>query len=474
MSRPSETLGVSAFEPVRREGPTGATDTLLLGAVVALLVIGTLMVYSASFVVAHNEFGDDLYFLTRQLAAIGLGGLGMLVAARTDYRRLRGVSLLAMLACIALLLLVLAPGLGKSSYGSVRWLKLGPVQLQPSELAKLGVVLYLADWLARRRPILRQFSNGSLPFVVIVTIVAGLVELQPDLGTAFVIVAAAACIFFVAGANLLHVGVFGSLGALVGIGLISRLASYRQDRIAAFLDPWADLQGSGWHTAQTLIALGSGGPWGLGLGASRQKFYWVPNAHTDAIYAIIGEELGLPGTLGVLVLFGIVAWRGFRLAWNCRDPFGRLLATGLTSLLAIQALVNIAVVTNSVPFTGVTLPLLSYGGNSTVVSMLAVGLLLSIGRHPGGSATEPGADQADVGGSSGVAALSGGLPGAEPRRLAALAPSARRPHRTFVPRAAQTLEPSGRAGSRQARPSRRRALSRQRFRATGQPREPGG
>jgi cell division protein FtsW len=359
-------------------------DYLLLGATVALLAIGALMVYSASFVVAHNEFNDALYFLTRHLTSIAVGAVPLVVAMRVDYRRWRGLSLIAMLACVGLLVLVLAPGIGSRSYGAVRWIKLGPFfQLQPSELAKVVIALYLANWLARRGSRLRDFRNGSLPFIIIVVIVGGLVEVQPDLGTTFVIVGTAACVFFVAGANLLHIGAIGSAGILAGIALVGRMSGYRQDRIAAFLDPWSDLQGTGWHTAQTLIALGSGGPFGMGLGHSFQKFYWVPNAHTDAIYAIIGEELGFVGAVAVLGLFAVIAWRGFLIAWRAPDSFGRLLATGLTSTLILQALVNIAVVTNSIPYTGVTLPLVSYGGTSTVVSMLAVGLLLGISRHRG-------------------------------------------------------------------------------------------
>ncbi len=369
----------------RRGGASARIDYVLLGSVVALLVVGTLMVYSASFVIAHNEFNDDLYFLTRQLLWVGIGAVGLLVAARVEYHHWRRLSLLVMLACIALLLLVLVPGVGTRSYGAVRWIKVGPLfQLQPSELAKLALVLYLADWLARRGSSqVKQLSRGSLPFAIIVVVVAGLVELQPDLGTTAIIVGTAAVVFFVAGANLLHVGALGAAGVLAGIALISRLSGYRQDRITAFLDPWSDLQGTGWHTAQTLIALGSGGLFGAGLGASRQKFYWVPNAHTDAIFAIIGEELGFLGAAAVLALFGLVAWRGFTIAWRAPDTFGRLLATGLTTMLILQALVNIAVVTNSLPYTGITLPLVSFGGNSTVVSMVAVGLLLSISRFRG-------------------------------------------------------------------------------------------
>jgi cell division protein FtsW len=264
----------------------------------------------------------------------------------------------------------------------VRWIKLGPLQIQPSEIAKLAMTLYLADWLARRGPVVGEFMKGLLPFAIIVGIVAALVAVQPDIGTTFIILVMAACLFFVGGANLLHI-VLLAMGAVVaGIAVLAHLSGYQLDRVRAFLDPWSDIQGFGWHTAQGLIALGSGGVFGSGLGNGFQKFYWVPNAHTDAIFAIIGEELGFFGCLGVLALFAVLSWRGFLIAWRTPDPFARLFATGLTCMLTVQTLVNIAVVTNSLPYTGVTLPLVSFGGSSTVISLIAIGLLLNISRQP--------------------------------------------------------------------------------------------
>ena len=369
---------------------TRRPDYLLLASTIALVVLGTLMVYSASFVVAHNEFNDDAYFLVRQLIWIGVGSLGMLLAMRLDYRRLRRLSLPIMFVCIGLLVLVLVPGIGASSYGAVRWIKLGPLQIQPSEIAKLAITLYLADWLARRGPIVADFFKGLLPFAIMVAIVSALVAVQPDLGTTAIIVGVSACIFFVGGANLLHIALMCAAGACGAMVVLAHLSGYQLDRIRAFLDPWSDIQGSGWHTAQGLIAVGSGGLFGHGLGNGLQKFYWVPNAHTDAIFAIIGEELGFVGCVGVLVLFGVLSWRGFMIAWRAPDAFARLLATGLACMLTVQTLVNIAVVTNSLPYTGVTLPLVSFGGSSTVISLIAIGLLLSISRLPTATTeTEP-------------------------------------------------------------------------------------
>ena len=357
-------------------------DYLLLASTIALVVLGTLMVYSASFVVAHNEFNDDAYFLVRQLLWVGAGSIGLIIAARIDYRRWRSLSLPIMLLCIAMLVLVLVPGIGSSSYGAVRWIKLGPLQVQPSEIAKLAMTLYLADWLARRGSIVAQLLKGLLPFAIIVGVVSVLVAVQPDLGTTAIIIAVSGFVFFVGGANLLHIALLGMAGVGAGLALLAHLSGYQMDRLRAFLDPWSDVQGFGWHTAQGLIALGSGGLFGSGLGNGLQKYYWIPNAHTDAIFAIIGEELGFVGCMGVLALFGVVAWRGFLIAWRGPDMFARLFATGLTCMLTIQTLVNIAVVTNSLPYTGVTLPLVSFGGSSTVISLVAVGLLLNISRQP--------------------------------------------------------------------------------------------
>jgi len=357
-------------------------DWALLGAVVTLLMLGAEMVYSASFVIAHNEFHDDLYFLSRQTLWVVVGAACMGLVARSNYHTWRRASTPIMLLCLAMLVLILLPGFGVTSYGAQRWLALGPLPaVQPSEFAKLALVLYMANWLARKGKQVGEFTYGAVPFVIVVGLVAGLVMLEPDLGTTVIVMATAISLFFVAGANLLHFLLGMVLAGLSGLWFVFA-ASYRVERITAFLDPWKDQQGAGWHTIQTLIALGSGGITGMGLGASRQKFYYLPNAHTDAIFAIIGEELGIVGTLGVLLLFAIVAWRGLLAAYRAPDVYGRLLATGATCMITWQALVNIAVTTNSAPYTGVTLPFVSFGGSSIVVSMLAVGIIVSVSRTP--------------------------------------------------------------------------------------------
>jgi cell division protein FtsW len=366
-----------------RTRPRPTPDLILLAVSLTLVVLGLGMVYSSSFVVAQSEFGEDTYFLTRQAQWALIGVIGMIAAASIDYHRLERLSVLVMLVVVGMMVLVLVPGVGSSNYGAQRWLAIGPLPaVQPSEFAKLALIIYMADWLARKGRKVREFTYGFIPFAVILALVIALVMAQPDLGTSFVIGVTAACIFFVAGANLFHFVVAG-VGGVAGFLYLVTTAGYRQDRVEAFLNPWADPQDTGWHTIQTLIALGSGGLTGHGLGASRQKFFYVPNAHTDAVFAIIGEELGLIGTFGVILLFAILAWRGFRVAFRAPDAFGRLLATGVTSLIVVQALTNIAVVTNTVPYTGLTLPFVSSGGSSLLICMVGIGLVLAVSRHEG-------------------------------------------------------------------------------------------
>jgi cell division protein FtsW len=353
-------------------------DPILLGAVALLLMVGAFMVYSASLVVAFNELNDDTYFLSRQLSSIAVGVVAMVFLSKIDYHQWQRFCLPILLLGIVGLVVVLIPGLGITSYGSSRWLRIVPFfQVQPSEYIKLALVIYMANWLASKGSHVGEFFSSSLPFLIILVVICGLVVVEPDFGTTVVIAATSVCIFFLAGANLLHF-VSGLVLLSGGFTLVMLSASYRMERINAFLDPWKDVQGTGWHTVQTLIALGSGGLHGLGLGASRQKHSWLVNAHTDAILAVVGEELGFIGTAAVVALFGVVIWRGLRIAYRASDAYGRLLAAGITIMIFWQAAINVAVVTNTVPYTGVTLPFVSFGGSSTVVSLSAVGLLLSI------------------------------------------------------------------------------------------------
>ncbi|MCC7369998.1 MAG: putative lipid II flippase FtsW [Chloroflexi bacterium] len=362
-------------------GSASHVDYILVGAVALLLAIGAQMVYSASVVIAHNEFGDETYFFTRQLTWIAIGTVGLIAAASIDYRRWQKVSLIGLILTLVALVLVLVPALGTVQYGSARWLRLGPLpSFQPSEIAKIVICIYMADWLARKGKNVSKFTTGSIPFLIILGVIAGLVIVEPDMGTAVIICAVAFSVFFVAGANMWHV-ILGFLpgGLLVGAVVII-FEPYRLDRFLGFIDPFGDPLGKGWQAVQTFYALGSGGWFGVGFGMSRQKAYYLPNAHTDSILAIIGEELGLVGTLAVVILLMVIGWRGLRIALNAPDPFGRLLAIGLTGKVVWQAIINIGAVTSSLPYTGVTLPFVSFGGNSLCMTMIGVGLLLSISR----------------------------------------------------------------------------------------------
>ncbi len=362
-------------------GARGHIDYVLLGVVLCLLALGAQMVYSSSVVIAHNEFGDDAYFVTRQViwSIVGLASLAL--AAGIDYHRWQKVSTLLLLACVIALVLVFVPQLGITRYGSQRWLQLGPLPaVQPSELTKLAIVVYMADWLSRKGSGVSKLGTGSIPFVLILSFIAMLVLLEPDLGTTVIICAAAFSVFFIAGANLWHITLFFVPAGLTILWLAIHMAAYRAERWATFMDPFADPQGTGWHTIQTLIALGSGGLTGVGLGESRQKAYALPAAHTDSILAIIGEELGLAGTMAVILLFMLVGWRGFQIALRAPDTLGRLLAVGITSMVLWQAVINVGAVTASLPYTGVTLPFISFGGSSLCISLLSIGILLSVSR----------------------------------------------------------------------------------------------
>ena len=367
--------------PVRAD--SGRIDLALLGVVGVLLVLGLDMVYSASFVVAQDssQYSSDRYFLYWQAAFAAIGLVGLAVAASVDYHWLKGLSLPGMAVAIALLVAVVASHLGHASNGAQRWLAIGPLPaVQPSEFAKLALVLFAAAWLSGPDERVRSLLRGSLPFVAVLGLLAGLIMLQPDLGSTFIVVATGICLFFLAGARLSHFAGGAAIG-VVALGILATSEPYRVNRLTAFFQSGEDPLGVGWHSLQSNIALGSGGLLGRGLGASRQKFYYLYSAHADSIFAVIGEELGLIGTLLVLALFLTLAYRGYRIAVEAPDTFGALIAVGVTSWLTLQALTNIAVATSTIPFTGIPLPFISYGGSSLVVSLAGIGLLLSVSRQ---------------------------------------------------------------------------------------------
>lgn len=358
------------------------TDYLLLTVVGILVPLGLVMVYSASFMDALANRDNQLFYAWRQLGGTILGTVALLVVQRLDYRLWRKYSVHLMAVTLILLVLVLVlPRSITEVNGARSWIRIGAFSMQPSEIAKLAMVVYFADWLSRRGETVGNVTYGLIPFAVMLGIVCGLVMLEGDLGTTIVLVVIGAAVYFTAGANILHIG-GAAVIALGACWAMVNVASYRQERIAAWLDgPFAHYQGAGYQPAHALYALGSGGFFGVGLGQGRQKFLWLPQAHTDTIFAVIGEELGLIGTLFVVGCFLVLALRGFRIAARAPDPFAALLAVGITAWLVFQAFINIAVVTTLLPFTGLTLPFLSYGSSSLVMCMVAAGVLLSISRH---------------------------------------------------------------------------------------------
>ncbi len=356
-------------------------DYPLLMTVAVLLLFGLVMVYSASFGLEMPESGlPTTRFLVRQLEWVALGAVALAVMALIDYGFWQQWTVCIPVLGTALGVLVILLIRPSSEDQAQRWLMGNSVQ--PSEVVKLAVIIYIAAWLASKGEKIRQLTYGIVPFAVLLGIVTGLIVLQPNFSTAFLIVCTAVSMLFVAGADVTQLLIGGVVGG-ASLFVLVRTSPYRWNRVLAFInDPLQDALGRGYQTARAIFALQTGGVAGVGLGGSVQKINYLYAPHTDAIFAIVGEELGLLGCLFVIGLFGLLAYRGLRIAAHCGDPFGTLLAVGVTSWLVLQAALHIAVVTATVPFTGVTLPFVSFGGSSLVASMAAIGLLLSISRRP--------------------------------------------------------------------------------------------
>jgi cell division protein FtsW len=361
-------------------------DRWLFGVTLALCLLGAVMVFSASAVTADHQYGRSYIFLVRQAVWLVFGLFGMFTLMRTDYRRLREPTVVYTAVCVVLLMLVGTFFLDKS-HATHRWIKFGPANIQPSELAKLAVILYLAWFLdlQRRNAASMEFNKEDalqtlLPAIAPVLFIVALIVAQPDLGTSVDVLLVATAILYVAGLSWKWLAV-GAAAVLPVLYLLVAGVGYRHARLLAFLHPDADPQGAGFQLMQSLIAVGSGGFSGVGLMESKQKLFYLPEAHTDFIYAVISEELGFVGALVVLALFAVFAWRGLRAAFNAPDNFGRLLATGVTALVISQALMNFAVVLGMVPTKGIPLPFVSYGGSSLLVMLLATGVLLNVAQQ---------------------------------------------------------------------------------------------
>lgn len=354
-------------------------DHILLFVTITLALVGLVMVFSASAVVAGNRFHDSWYYLKRQLAWLTLGLMLLHAASRVDYIWWKRLALPLMALVIVLLMAVLIPSIGVAANGARRWLRLGPISIQPAEMAKLTAVIYLAAYLAKNDDRLQHFSTGLLPALLILAVISGLVLMESDLGTIVVIGLVTSGMLFLGGARIPHLLSLVSV-VLVVVAVLIWLSPYRWQRLIAFFYPERDPTGTGFQINQSFLAFGSGGLLGVGLGEGKQKLFFLPEAHTDFVLALIGEELGFVGAGIIVLFFALFSIRGFQISTRARIPFGRYLGIGITTLIGVQALINACVVTGLLPTKGLTLPFVSYGGSSLVISLTGVGILLNISR----------------------------------------------------------------------------------------------
>ncbi|NLY10367.1 MAG: putative lipid II flippase FtsW [Firmicutes bacterium] len=356
----------------------GKPDLIIFTAVVMLLSIGLVMVLSASSSLGISGFRDPYHYFKRQSVFAVIGVAALFFFMKLDYKILKRFALPGLLLSFALLVLVLL--IGDNISGSKRWINLGFFNLQPSEVAKLFMVNFLAVYISNKRERIRLFLTGLIPALCILAAKFGLIMLEPDFGTAMALSATSLIVLFAGGAHFGQMLGLGSL-AIPALWYLIMNEEYRMRRFFAYINPWKDPTDTGWNIIQSLLAIGPGGLFGLGLGNSRQKFSYLPEHHTDFIFAILCEELGFIGGMVVLLLFFVIAWRGLRIAMNAPDLYGSLLAIGITSMISFQALLNIGVVTGMLPVTGITLPFISYGGSSLLMSLASVGILLNISRQ---------------------------------------------------------------------------------------------
>ncbi|MGM9925281.1 MAG: stage V sporulation protein E [Bacillus sp. (in: firmicutes)] len=356
-------------------------DFILIIVTLSLLSIGLIMVYSASAIWATYKFdGDSFYFAKRQMLFAGVGVGAMFFIMNINYWTWRTWAKVLIIACFVMLVAVLIPGVGMERNGSRSWIGVGAFSVQPSEFMKLAMIAFLAKFLSENQKYITTIKKGLGPSLGIVFLAFGIIMLQPDLGTGTVMVGTCIVMIFVAGAKISHFAWLGLMGVGGFVALVLS-APYRIKRITSFLDPWQDPLGSGFQMIQSLLAIGPGGLFGLGLGQSRQKFFYLPEPQTDFIFAILSEELGFIGGSFVILLFALLLWRGIRIAIGAPDLYGSFLAVGIISMVAIQVMINIGVVTGLMPVTGITLPFLSYGGSSLTLMLMAIGVLLNISRH---------------------------------------------------------------------------------------------
>ncbi len=357
------------------------TKTILLFGPLVLTGLGIIMIYSASSIFASCKFHDAGYFMKKQFLFAIAGTLGMLLLMRVPYERLRRLAYPLWALCLGLLVCVLVPGIGTEIGGAVRWLRIGPLSFQPSEFAKLAVILLLAYSLSKKgRDKIKSFSIGVLPHLLMVLPLCVLIIVQPDFGTTLMIVVLLVCMMFIGGVRLRYLCGLGLLGACAAVPLIA-MKGYRMERMLTFLNPWEKSSGSGFQIIQSFLAFGAGGLKGTGLGAGTQKLFYLPEPHTDFILAVIGEELGFVGVMLVVAVFAMIVLCGLRVAAHAQDLFGAYMALGIVMMIGIQTCINMGVVLGLLPTKGMPLPFVSYGGTSLVMNLMAVGVLLSISAH---------------------------------------------------------------------------------------------
>jgi len=358
-----------------------APDPWLILVTLFLIGFGLIMVSSASVVESYQVTGSNTYYFVRQVVFAVIGLVLWFFLQRWDYHRFKPLATIALFVSLALLVIVFIPGVGFEAGGSRRWIGAGELTLQVTEVLKLGLIIYLAYWFEKKGSKIGSWYATFLPFILLLLIILGLIIAEPDMGTVVVVAGIAGVMYFVAGADLKHIGLMITGGLLSAWGLI-KIAPYRATRWLTFLNPARDPLGAGYHINQALIALGSGGLLGLGFGRSRQKFNFLPEASSDSIFAVIGEELGLLGLLFfVIIPLSILVWRGLRISQKAPDVFGRLLALGITTWIGWQAIINVGAITGLLPLTGVPLPFISQGGTSLVFVMIGSGILLNISRQ---------------------------------------------------------------------------------------------
>ncbi|MCX6807146.1 MAG: putative lipid II flippase FtsW [Candidatus Berkelbacteria bacterium] len=355
-------------------------DSPLALVIFALVVFGIVMVFSASSVISYERFGRNDVYLIRQLISFGIGLAAWVIFQNIDYHYYRKIATPLLLVTLLLLILVFIPGIGHSWRGVSRWIGIGSVVFQPAEITKLTLILYLSAWFERMNSKVANFKSGFLPFALLVLILGVLLIEQPDFGSFIVLTGIAVAIYFLAGASISHL-ILGMFSAFLGFCLLIKVAPYRISRLLSFINPENDPLGIAYHIRNALIAIGSGGLWGLGFGQSRQKYLFLPEVHTDSIFAIISEELGFLRASLIIIAFFYIAYRGYKIAQKAPDTFGRLVAVGIVTWFVFQAFINIAGITGLLPFTGVPLPFISYGGTSLVINLVSTGILLNISKY---------------------------------------------------------------------------------------------